>query len=231
MDQDQPIPHEEALKKLCKFRFSVIQANPVRKWEIDGKVVEFKRGANHSKGLYMSNLGAYVRHIFYDKKTQILYELDSALSRKHALIEDPDFIKILQYEWKNNLFYSPCVPNSLEYLARIYKFLIQNVIEPDQELDHLRGILRNVILSTFGVLTVNQFGRINEPSDTEYLIKKRDSEYRKFGIALHEQAEQLQSYGPEKAKIVNDLSDYTLENEYKEPAKRLAAVKKILDIK
>jgi hypothetical protein len=226
----QQTPQTEQLKKLARFRLSIIQANPIRKWEIDGKIIEFKRGSNNSKGLYMSNLGAYVRHIFYDKKTQILYELDSTLNRKHALIEDPDFLKILAFEWKNNLFYSPLMPSSLEYLARIYKYLIQNVIEPDLELDHLRGILRNFILSSFGILTVNQFAKANDLGDPEHIIKKRDDEYRKFGLALHKQAEKLQKYMPMKAKIISDLSDYSLEEEYKNSALRNAALRKVLGI-
>ncbi len=224
-------PSMEALKKLCRFRLAIVQANPIRKWEVEGKTVEFKRGSNHTKGLYMSNLGAFIRHIFFDKKTQVLYELDGLLNRREALIEDPEFLSILAFEWKNNMFYSPFIPNSLENLARVYKHLIQNVIEPDLDLDHLKTMIRNVIQASFGIITVNTYTKINEDANPEFILEKRESEYRKFSQSLCELADQYKKYKPDKAIIVSDMSDYSLENEYQDPAKRLIAIKKVLNLK
>ena len=224
-------PSVEALKKLNRFRLAVVQANPIRKWEVEGKTVEFKRGSNHTKGLYMSNLGAFIRHIFFDKKTQVLYELDGILNRRVALIDDPEFLSILTFEWKNNMFYSPYIPNSLENLARVYKYLIQNVIEPDLDLDHLKTMIRNVIQATFGLITVNSYTKINEDANPEFILQKRESEYRKFGQSICEQADLYKKYKPAKAVIINDLSDYSLETEYQDPARRLIAIKKVLDLK
>jgi hypothetical protein len=223
-------PSVEALKKLSRFRLAIVQANPIRKWEIDGKAVEFNRGSNHTKGLYMSNLGAFIRHIFFDKKTQVLYELDGILNRREALIEDPEFLGILAFEWRRNMFYSPYIPNSLENLARVYKHLIQNVIEPDLDLDHLKTMVRNAIQVTFGAMTVSSFAKGYEDANPEYVLKKREEEYRAFGQTLCDLADQYKKYKPDKALIVKDMSDYSLEKEYQDPARRLAAIKKILDI-
>ena len=100
---EQPISNSLMLE-IAKFRLAVVQANPIRSWEMGDKVQKFERGSNSSYGHYMAALGALVRHIFYDKRTIISYTLEGVLRRKETLIEAPEFIDVLQYEWNNNLF-------------------------------------------------------------------------------------------------------------------------------
>jgi hypothetical protein len=179
----------------------------------------------------MSNLGAMVRNVFYDKRTQVLYSLEGQLNRRYSLIEDPDYLHILRYEIDHNLWYATYIPHSLEYLAKIYKYLIQNIIEPEIDVDMFKNILNNVIGSTFGMLTVDEVEKMMSKSDQKKMLNdKMEGEYRKFGHTLQHLAEEYRKYKPQFGSIAQDMSDYTLENDYNDPVKRNEAIKKILKL-
>ena len=219
----------EQMNRLVRWRFGCVMMNPIRTWSVDGKVYHFKRGSNQPKGLHMSTLGAFVRHVFYDKKTQTIYALEGPLSRKVPLIEEPVFLNVLMFEWEKDILYVPGVPHSLEYMAKIYKYLIQNVIEPDLDIDRLKEYIRAVILSTFNRITVGTSHQaIDLEEDRRKMIAKRDEEYRMFGHELMTLAEEYKNLRPHRAVVVTDHSDYGVEDEFNDPAKRAKAIQEIL---
>jgi hypothetical protein len=219
----------EKMMRLVRWRFGCVMMNPIRTWSVDGKVYHFKRGSNQPKGLHMSNLGAFVRHVFYDKKTQIIYSLDGPLSRKLPLVEEPDFMNVLMFEWQKNVFYAQDLPHSLEYMAKIYKCLIQNIIEPDLDVDTLKEYIRGVILSTFNRLTVGTSHQaVDLEADRRKLLAKRDEEYRSFGHELMVLAEEYKNVKPRRAVVVTDHSDYGVEEEFNDPERRAKAIRAIL---
>jgi len=226
-----PSLSDKQWKDLIKYRFSCVVVNPVRVWSIEEKEYRFQRGSNHPKGLHMSNLGALVRNIFYDKKTNTIYSLEGNLNRKLAIIEDPDFLEILKYEWQCERLWSFFMPHSLEYMARCYKYLIQNVIEPDLDVMEIKEMLRNFFALTFEKLTVGrEIGRVNSLEEKKQLEERRRKEYITFGENLVKLSEDFANHKPYRAFIVKDLTDYSIEKEYEDPDKRLAAIKKILSI-
>jgi len=219
------------LQTLAQYRFSLIQTNPIRKWQVGDVSYEFKRGKNQSKGIYMSSLGSLVRHIFYDKKTHIAYSLEGNLSRRYAIIEDPLFLNILDFEWKNNIFYAPYIPYSLEYTAQIYKYLIQNVIDPLIEVDFLKNLIKDFIEHTFNKISVvEDEEKIISSPNMEYLIETRKDEFMKFRENLLNFVEEFKNYKSPKCFIIEDFSDYSLEEEYANSHKRMEQIKKILNI-
>lgn len=223
---------EAQLKELARYRLACVQANPVRSWQVEDKVYCFKKGSNQSKGLYMSSLGAMVRNFFYDKKTQIIYTLEGVLNRRYAYIDDPVFSSLLKYEFDNHIWYSPYYPHSIEYLGKVYQYLIQKFIEPSLEIDTLRGFMRNVFSSTLDSITVGDLRSLDKGGyeSREDWAEKKDMEYRAFGHALFDFAQELAEYEPHKARIVEDMSDYSMEEEFSDSERRNAAVRRILGL-
>src|SRR5208337_574171 len=112
------------------------------------------------------------------------------------------------FEYRENILFAPYIPHSLEYLAKIYKYLIQNVIEPELDADTFKNIIGNVIASTFSQLTTS--GMEKEPLSVEgrkALLEQRAHEYRKFGQKLQDFSEDLRKYKPFKGTVISDSSD------------------------
>lgn len=228
---DLPALDDKQWHSLIRYRFSKVVMNPVRVWSIDGKDYRFNRGSNHPKGLHMSNLGALVRHVFYDKKTVVIYSLDATLNRKTALIDDPLFLEVLKDEWCHGRLWAPYIPHSLEYLARCFKALIQNVIEPDLDVDTLKEMIKSLILRTFHRLehatAATSYHSLQEKAEHLEQIRR---ERIAFGQTLADIAEEFSRHKPYRASIVQDLTDYTPEAEYNDPERRLADIRKTLGL-
>jgi hypothetical protein len=228
---DLPQLTDKQWTALVRYRFSVIVMNPIRTWSIDGKEYKFNRGSNHPKGLHMSNLGALVRNVFYDKKTVVIYALDGSLNRKGPIIEEPEFFDVLKDEWACHRLYAPLMPHSLEYMARCYQALIQKVIEPDLDVDTLKEMMKNLFGLTFGkLLTGKSVGPVNSLDEKKKIDERRRKEYVEFGQNLASLALEFDGHKPYRAVISKDLTDYSIEQSYKDPMRRTDEIRKALGI-
>jgi hypothetical protein len=222
-------PDKHILVNLSKFRLGVITSNPIRTWQFDDGVRDFKRGGNFKEGIYMGRLTSVTRHLFYDHMTHPPYTLDGVLKRQKAVCEDEDFIKLLTYEWDNNIFYGKNMPESLENMAMVYKYLIQNVIEPLINDNDYFTHLKNVFLSTFDVLK-NLPAVDNLDANTIKMYEKQELKgLNDFRHNLKEIRLKLEEHKPKQGKVLTEKSDFTCEINYSSSAHTAEAIEMILN--
>lgn len=231
--QNYPSPSDDTMKKLAIFRLGKTESAPQREW-IDpaGNIISFKRGITPKEykrsGLLMSRLSGLIRYLFYDHMTLCNYPLEGSLKRKYAVCEDIEFIKLLQFEWATNTFHSAYIPHSLEYIARIYKHLLQKVIYPEINENLFMEGLRSIFTYTFGILKHSADIK-GENSESKKIMDiescKSYVQFRK-NITLIEAI--CYSFVPKDWHIKTDLSEYKLEKMYAVEEWRMQHIREIL---